>query len=380
MKLNMDLRKQCDFFGFTDNHENESILIFHSCSTNLDIKAYFDGCEECHIGNTPRSIMTKGTSTRRKNGLPGSLYGNFDPGNNDKLMITYRREPSHDYEMYGACGVMFEGEIHFFGGEGGFEQQHFVIETQRSGQLVKMREQEDLEIGFQRPSCSSFEMTGEYFPWFRTNVVILCFDFLTYEHEKSCYLFDSELTFIAFSTYEHLQGGLTSYNGNLLTVGSWNNQKTEILKIDENKNFSWSVVEQEFKFNHGDSIYGHSLVTVESSDINKEYVLLIGGDTHKQGLDNIFKFNGTWFPFGQLNKPRTNHNSIYWNGAIYVIGGANYGDNVDVRNAYGRKTKMEIWNIKDSPEQFKAEENWPELLEWEHPHLFIISDSFFPDH
>ena len=41
--------------------------------------------------------MTKGTSTRRKNRLPGSLYGNFDPGDQDKLMITYKRYPTHDY-------------------------------------------------------------------------------------------------------------------------------------------------------------------------------------------------------------------------------------------------------------------------------------------
>ena len=108
----------------------------------------FVSCNELHIGNTPRSIMTKGTSTRRKNRLLGSLYGNFDPGNSDKLMISYRRERSHDYTMMGACSVLFEGDIHFFGGfdyssyyqtyDGDFTRQHFVIETQRSGQLIKM--------------------------------------------------------------------------------------------------------------------------------------------------------------------------------------------------------------------------------------------------
>ena len=55
--------------------------------------------------------MTKRFSTSRKNRLPGSFYGNFDPGNNDKLMITYRREPFHDYTMRGTCDVLFE--IHF---------------------------------------------------------------------------------------------------------------------------------------------------------------------------------------------------------------------------------------------------------------------------
>ena len=384
MKLNIDGRKHCQFFGFTENPENESILIFHSCSTNLNIDnddvmestgAGYGDCGELHIGNTPRSIMTKGISTRRKNGLPGSLYGNVDPGNNDKLMISYRREPSHDYEMSGACGVLFNGEIHFFGGEErvSMDRQHFVLEKQRSGQLVKMMKKEDLEIGFDSPSCCSFQMTGEHFPWFRTHVVILCFDLY---HEMSCYSFDGKLTFIGNSTYEHYYGGLTKYKEGLLTVGGrWVAQKTEIMKMDENKNCSWSVVEPDFKFNRNSSIYSHSLVTIESSDINEEYVLLIGGISDRYRImQNIFKFNGTWFPFGQLNKPRNSHNSIYWNEAVYVIGGRN-----DLIDDEKYKTMIEIWNMKDSPEHFKTIENWPELNDWLDPHLFIVSDSFFPD-
>ena len=81
-------------------------------------------------------------------------------------------------------------------------------------------------------------------------------------------------------------------------------------------------------------------------------------------MKNIFKFNGTWLPLGRLNKPRYMHNSIYWNGAVYVIGLYDSGDN----------TKMEIWNIKDSPDQFKTKENWPELFDWHDPHLFIVPD------
>ena len=116
----------------------------------------------------------------------------------------------------------------------------------------------------------------------------------------------------------------------------------------------------------------HSLVTIESSDINDEYVLLIGGISDKYRImNNIFKFNGTWILFGKLNKPRFGHNSIYWNGAVYVIGGI---------YDYNKNTKMEIWNIKDSQNQFKTTENWPELLWWSKPHLFIVPDSFFPDH
>ena len=113
-------------------------------------------------------------------------------------------------------------------------------------------------------------------------------------------------------------------------------------------------------------------MAVESSDINEEYVLLIGGRNIQGPLRDVLKFNGTWFPFGQLNKPRRNHNSIRWNGAVYVIGGRyNWND---------RNTKMEIWNIQDSPDQFETTENWPELFHWEYPHLFIVADSFFPDY
>ena len=123
------------------------------------------------------------------------------------------------------------------------------------------------------------------------------------------------------------------------------------------------------------SIYDNSLVTIPSSDINEEYVLLIGGISDRFKLmNNVFKFNGTWFPFGQLNKPRNLHNSIYWNGAVYVIGGRN-----DVINDEKYNTKIEIWNIKDSPDHFKTKEKWPELNNWLNPHLFIVPDSFSPD-
>ena len=114
-----------------------------------------------------------------------------------------------------------------------------------------------------------------------------------------------------------------------------------------------------------------------SSDFKRTSVLIGGSylneSNHLRIMNNIFKFNGTWFPFGQLNKPRFNHNSIFWNGAVYVIGG--FYDSGKAEN-----TKMEIWNIKDSPNRFRTNENWPELFKWFWPHLFIVPDSFFPDH
>ena len=223
-----------------------------------------------------------------------------------------------------------------------------------------------------------------------TNYVVLCFDQYRY---KSCYLFNDKLNYIGDSNYGHFDGGLVKYKSNFLTIGGghysrdkvYSNMKTELLKIDENKLFSLSI-ETDFKFTQGYSIYSFSLVTVESSDINEEYVLLIGGFNSSRvtpsyisrsdisPLRNVFKFNGTWFRFGKLNNPRTGHSLIHWNGAVYVIGGRN--DLIDYEKY---KTKIEIWNMKDSPEHFKTIENWPELNNWLDPHLFIVPDSFFPD-
>ena len=320
-------------------------------------------CKELHIGNTPRSIMTKGNSV-----TIGNQYGNFIRGNKYKLMISYRREPSHDYTMDQACGVLFEGEIHFFGGVDvvvyntddlfpryvDLTRQHFVIETKRSGQLVKLTKKEDLRIGLTDHSCATIDMASG------NKAVMLCFDHTDRccTRDKSCYLFDGELTYIGASNYSHYQGGLTKYKSALLTVGgAWDNQKTEILKMNRNENLFWSVVEPNFRFSRDGTIGSHSLVTIEASDMNEEYVLLIGGRNSHAALENVFKFNGTWFHFGKLNKPRRNHNSIYWKGAIYVIGGTWW------KSASYNSTKMEIWKIENSPDKFKATENWPELFD-----------------
>ena len=143
-----NVRQPCEFFGFTENVAEESIIIFHECSSNFfENKTDNKWCGEKHIGNTPRSIMTKGTSTRPKS----RPYGNFHPGDNDKLMISYKREQFHDYTMAETCGVLYRGEMHFFGGAYYVEErfnrfyQHFVVERKRSGQLVKMTKKEWLQ-------------------------------------------------------------------------------------------------------------------------------------------------------------------------------------------------------------------------------------------
>ena len=66
--------------------------------------------------------------------------------------------------------------------------------------------------------------------------------------------------------------------------------------------------QSDFNFTRGEWICGHSLVTVESSDINEEYILIIGGynDQWRISKDG-FKFTGSWFRFGKLNKRRYSH-------------------------------------------------------------------------
>ena len=170
-------------------------------------------------------------------GVPvkGSSYGNLDLGNEDKLMITYQRDiSSHYYTMDGACSVIYEGEMHFFGADAetnmlhsDFEEvdylrQHFTIEAKRSGRMARMTRQHDLEIGFDGPSCSTFEITSQNFPWLTKNVVVLCFDAL---RSTSCYSFDGnsigELSnkTMGNSKFGHYNGGLIKYKQSLLTVG-----------------------------------------------------------------------------------------------------------------------------------------------------------------
>ena len=63
-ELQTKKRSQCEIFGLTENHDNASILIFHSCSTSDSLNTDFTGsCGEMHTGNAPRSVMTKGIST-----------------------------------------------------------------------------------------------------------------------------------------------------------------------------------------------------------------------------------------------------------------------------------------------------------------------------
>ena len=116
------------------------------------------------------------------------------------------------------------------------------------------------------------------------------------------------------------------------------------------------------------------MVTIPATDFSEEYVLLTGGMMgymDNTQVENVFKFNGSWFDFGKLKKPRGSHSSIYWNGAVYIIGGFGGFDD--------DKRKTEIWKIQGSPDQFNSSENWPELYTWLNPYSFVVPDSIFPD-
>ena len=158
-------------------------------------------------------------------------------------MITFAREPSHNYTMQGACGVVYKGEIHFFGGsEFGqfgddgmarfyeFRYQHFTIETQRSGRMVKMTKKEDLDIGMKSHACSTFLPLSK-------EIVILCFPKTTtmyFSDDKeysACFLFDGKITYIGQTNFHHYRGKLTQYKKNLIAIGGdRQSYRTEIME------------------------------------------------------------------------------------------------------------------------------------------------------
>lgn len=379
----------------------------HECSTSIYLNNSLEtnGCIEKNLGQQPRSIMTKGASTRAKSPRP---YGNFDPGNDDKLMISYLREREVQYSLTDTCGVVYEGNMHFFGGSnfgrsndgyGDFRSQHLVIEK-TSGKLPRLIQKELLDLRIGSASCSVFEWQSNRFPYLDENAVFICF---AVQFKRSCVKFDGKFEYLREnyiksydSVYRHLRSGLVKYNGKLFTFASENEPyfATELMER-HNGSFRWTYLDTEFSFTGGSVFQQISLVTVDSVDTNNEFVLLIGGKTTSRAIglyqteivtpsDDVYKFNGTWFHFGKLMHTRSFFSSIYWNGRVYIIGGKydwynelNESDWWSETN-YGSNTNIEIWDIADSPDKFQTSENWPVLFTWNDPHLFIVPDSFFP--
>ena len=380
----------------------------HECSTSvyLNNSLRSNGCIEKNLGEQPRSIMTKGTSTRAKSPRP---YGNFDPGNEDKLMISYSRDRQEQYSLDSACGVVYEGNMHFFGGSnfgrsndgyGDFRSQHLVIEKSK-GKLPRLIQKELLDLRISSPACSVFEWPSERFPYLDETAVFICF---AIEFSRSCVKFDGNFEYLSenliktyYSYFHHNDAGLVKYNGKLLTFGGANEAHlaTELMER-YNGSFRWTHVQTDFGFTNGHILQDYSLVTVDSVDFKDEFVLLIGGNTIPAVLhlyeeatlmpsEDVYKFNGTWFHFGKLMHARHHFSSIYWNGRVYIIGGQYMYNSRELNESewwsktnYGRDTNIEIWNIIESPDRFQTSENWPILFSWFNPHLFIVSDSFFP--
>ena len=110
-----------------------------------------------------------------------------------------------------------------------------------------------------------------------------------------------------------------------------------------------------------------SMVNVPQMGLNEEYLLLIGGrDYDDNFFDKVHKYNGKWSFFGNLQKTRAYHGSVFLNGRVFIIGGIENGDN--------HWMKIETWDSSKS--RFETESTWPELNSWTTAsnNVFIIPD------
>ena len=120
--------------------------------------------------------------------------------------------------MFGACGVLYQGKMHFFGGSNEYwpredlRYQHFIIEEPENG-IPRMTKLKNLNVGLQNPSCTTFQITSE------TTIVLLCFG---YNHNQSCYSFNEELEHASDTYLSHYRGGIANYRHSLLTVAGIN--------------------------------------------------------------------------------------------------------------------------------------------------------------
>ena len=112
------------------------------------------------------------------------------------------------------------------------------------------------------------------------------------------------------------------------------------------------------------------MVNVPQMRFNEEYLLLIGGFSGGFS-DKVHKYNGKWSFFGNLQKTRAYHSSVFLNGRVLIIGGA--------KNVFNNGwMKTETWDTSKS--RFKTKLTWPELNDWYtySNHVFIIPDYINP--
>ena len=197
---------------------------------------------------------------------------------------------------------------------------------------------------------------------------MLCFDF---HHLKNCYQFDDgELSHFVDANEDHYQARLGKYKDQLITVGRQvDHQKTEILNRSSNGQYKWTLG-PDYKFSPTGVIFGYSMVNVPQIGYNEEHLLLIGGlysyaerETNPDVYsDKVHKYNGKWGFFGNLQKKRAYHGSVFLHGRVFIIGG--------VENWSDRWAKTETWDSSKS--RFETESTWPELNSWVYNHVFII--------
>ena len=147
------------------------------------------------------------------------------------------------------------------------------------------------------------------------------------------------------------------------------NQKTEILDRSYNGEYKWTLGPN-YNFSPDGKISSYSMVNVPQMGFNEEYLLLIGGRfgglNPEDYSDKVHKYNGKWSFFGNLQKTRAYHGSVFLNGRVFIIGG--------YENDYNGWMKTETWDSSKS--RFETESTWPELNDWTtgSNNVFIIPD------
>ena len=153
--------------------------------------------------------------------------------------------------MFGACGVLYEDKMHFFGGSNEYwprkdlRYQHFIIDEPENG-IPRMTKLKNLNVGLQNPSCTTFQIASE------TTIVILCFG---YNHNQSCYSFDEKLEHASDTYLSHYRGGIANYRQSLLTVAGINPNAGSFSDIRGSQ-----VTEAGFRFDHGSHLLGIQLI------------------------------------------------------------------------------------------------------------------------
>ena len=283
-------------------------------------------------------------------------------GNKDKIISSFNTNENVKYQLNGACGVTYQGLIHFFGGNHNYENQHFGFDEKRN--FVKYK---NLEIDFTRSQCSTFKIARPNSQSGDKEVVLLCFDGY---HEKNCFQYDDDgLTHFADAKENHYLAKLGKYKDQLVTVGDLEgHDKTEILERTFYGKYKWTFGPN-YNFSPSGVISSYSMVNVPQTELNEEYLLLIGGKYSLAGKpevysDQVHKYNGKWSFFGSLQQKRASHGSVFLNGRVMIIGGMGH---------YNQWMKTETWDSSKS--RFGTESTWPALNHWSTSnHLFITPD------